>query len=208
MRFPPLLLLAIHRAVAASLASLWAYIVLGASVIVVEEVAPVLAGFAAHQNHLPVVRTVLALALGGWFAALAPYWVGRYGASALLRRFPRVREAAAPFTDIVARRPWRAGLFSRFLFGARTLIPLACGTAHVRRVPFLVGCAIRAAVWATLYFVLGWISGDAVLLMLGHIRRHEKLIALVLALIVLLIMLIVQRRNRGHITEELEGHGS
>jgi membrane protein DedA with SNARE-associated domain len=200
-----LLALAVHRTVAARLASIWAYVVLGSSVIMVEEVAPVLAGFAARQNHLPVIRTVVACALGGWFASLAPYLVGRYGATALLRRFPKAKEAVSGFTGIVARRPWRAALASRFLFGARTLIPLACGTAHVRRFPFLVGTAISAAAWATIFFTLGWISGDAVLLLMGRVRRHQWLIALVLALIVAVVLLIVQRRNKAHVAEELGG---
>ena len=200
-----LIAVAVHRTVAARLASIWAYVALGGSVIVVEEVAPVLAGFAAHQNHLPVVRTVVACALGGWFATLAPYLVGRYGATALLRRFPKAKDNIMRFADIVARRPWRAALASRFLFGARTLIPLACGTARVRRVPFLVGTAISAVVWATIFFALGWISGDAVLLVLGRVRRHEKLIALALALMVVLVVLIVNRRNQAHVAEELEG---
>lgn len=203
----PALLLAIvvHRNVAAKLASLWAYVVLGGSVIVVEEIAPVLAGFAAHQNHLPVVRTVVVLAIGAWGATLAPYLAARYAAAAIQRRWPQARESVEKFTDIVARRPLRAGLVSRFLFGARTLLPLACGIAHVRRLPFLIGSAISSIVWATIFFTLGWISGDAMIILLGRIRKHEPLIALCLALIVLLILLIVQRRNKAHVVEELGG---
>ena len=200
-----LIALAVHRTVAAKLASIWAYVVLGASVIVIEEVAPVLAGFAAHQDHLPIVRTVVVCAIGGWVATLAPYLVGRYGAAALFRRRPHARESLAKFTDVVARRPWRSALATRFLFGARTLLPLAVGTAHARRMPFLIGSAISSAVWATVFFTLGWMFGDAMILLLGRVKRHEPAIATALALIVIVVILIVNRRNKAHVVEELEG---
>ena len=193
-----------HRLVPVSFASAGAYVALGASVIVVEEIAPVVAGFAAHQNHFPVVRTVVALALGGWFATLVPYLLARYGAPALLRRFPQAAETTHRLTGVVGRRPWRAALASRFLFGARFLLPLAAGTARVRRGPFLIGTAISAAAWATIFFALGWIFGDAMVLLLGRVRRHERTIALALSLVLLVILLIVNRMNRPHVTEEIE----
>jgi membrane protein DedA with SNARE-associated domain len=199
-----LAIIAIHRGVTAQLASIGTYVALGGSVIVVEELAPVLAGFAAHQNHLPVYRTVAVCALGGWLATLVPYLLGRYGARALLRRFPQAEETSRRLTEVVGRRPWRSGLASRFLFGARFLLPLAAGTARVRRMPFLIGAAISAVVWASAFFTLGWAFGDAMVVLLGHVRRNERTIGLLLAAVVLLIVLIVNRKNRAHVPEELE----
>jgi len=195
---------AVHRTVAAQLASLWTFIALGSSVIVVEELTPVLAGFAAHQNHLPVYRTVVVCALGGWLATLVPYWLGRHGASRLLRRFPQAEQASERLGAIVTRRPWWSGMVSRFLFGARFLLPLACGTARVRRVPFLVGSAVSAAAWATLYFTAGYLFGDAMVALVGRVRRHELLYGSILAVVVLLVLWLAARKNMPHVEEELE----
>jgi membrane protein DedA with SNARE-associated domain len=199
------LVLAAHRSLLSTLASLWAYVLLGASVIVVEEVAPVLAGFAAHQNHLPIGRAALVCAMGGWVATLLPYALGRWGATALLRRWPAAAAGAQRLTGVVGRRPWRASLASRFIFGARTLLPLACGTARVRPIIFLIGTAISALVWAVLFTALGWGFGETALLVIGRVRRHEDLIALGLVIVVVIIVIFVQRRNRPHVVEEIEG---
>ncbi|MDQ2766111.1 MAG: gamma-glutamyltransferase, partial [Gemmatimonadota bacterium] len=52
---------------------LWVYVTLGATSIITEEAAPVLAGFAAHQHHLGVVQAVVACAIGSWAADIALY---------------------------------------------------------------------------------------------------------------------------------------
>ena len=199
-----LALAAVHRGVAAQLASLGTYIALGSSVIAVEELAPVLAGFAAHQNHLPVYRTVVVCAVGGWLATLVPYWLGRYGARRVLRRFRQAQETTERLTRVVVRRPWQSALVSRFLFGARFLLPLACGTARVRRMPFLIGSAISAVAWAAAYFALGYLFGDAMVALVGRVRRHELLIASILSAVLVLLLILAALKNRPHVEEELE----
>lgn len=187
-----------------ALDSAWGYLAIAASVILFEETTPVLAGFTAHQEHLHVWRLGLVCAFGGWFATLVPYAIGRYGASRLLARFPAAEATMLRLMGVAARRPWRAALASRFVFGARTLLPLACGTAKVRMIPFVAGSAISSAAWAALYTWLGWISGETVLLILGRAKRHELSVWLAFALILLLVLWVIQRRNRSHVAAELE----
>jgi len=199
-----LALAAVHRSVAAQLASLWTYVGIGGSVIVVEELAPVLAGFAAHQKHLPLASAIVACAFGGWLATLVPYWLGRYGRRRILQRFPRAERTTQRLTHVVGKRQWQSALTSRFLFGARFLLPLASGAAHVRRTPFLAGSAISAAAWAAVYCTLGFLFGDAMVVLLGRVRRHELVIGAVLALVLLLILLIAAWKNSPHVEKELE----
>jgi membrane protein DedA with SNARE-associated domain len=200
----PLLLLAV-RAFSGALTSFWTQAALGASVILFEEAVPVLAGFVARQEHLRLTRAVLVCALGGWGATLVPYAVGWWGASRLLRRWKTGADLVKKLAGPAARRPWRAALASRFLFGARTLLPLACGTARVPAIPFVVGSAISSFVWSATFITVGWMSGETVLHFLGKAKRHELDAALILAAIVLVAVFIVQRRNRPHVVEELGG---
>ncbi len=187
-----------------ALDSAWGFLAIGASVILFEETMPVLAGFTAHQEHFSVWQLGLVCAFGGWFASLAPYAIGRYGAARLLTRWPAAEATVLRLTGVVSRRPWRAALASRFVFGARTLLPLACGTAKVPVVPFVAGSAISAVVWASLFTWLGWMSGETLLLLLGRARRHELSVWLVFALVILIVLWVIQRRNRAHVAAELE----
>ena len=74
----------------------------------------------------------------------------------------------------------------------------------MRRTPFLIGSAISAVAWSAVYCTLGFLFGDAMVVLLTHVRRHELLIGGVLALVLLLILLIAAWKNSPHVEEELE----
>jgi len=204
MLFAALIALVISRALAGTLTSLWALVALGASVVVLEDAVPVLVGFAAHQEHLRLTGGTIACALGGWGTAMMPYLLARWGATRMLTRWPGAISTIEKLTGVVARRPWRSALASRFILGARTLLPLACGVARVPAAIYVIGSAISSVVWAVALVALGWASGETVLLVLGRARRHELDIGAALVVIVLLIVLLLQRRNRPHVVEELQ----
>ena len=199
-----LIVIAVTRAFAGALTSLWALAALGASVVVLEDAAPVLAGFAAHQENLPVFAATLACAIGGWATAVVPYLLARWGATHIISRWPGAAARIEKLTGVVARRPWRSALASRFILGARTLLPLACGAARVPAPIYLIGSAISSLVWAVALVALGWASGETVLLVLGRARRHELDVGAALVVIVLLVVLVLQRRNRPHVVQELK----
>ena len=199
--------LAVHafsHAVAGALTSLWTYVALGASVIVIEDVVPVVAGFTAHNEHLPLAGAFVAISLGSWAAALIPYAVARWGTVKVLARWPTAATTMQRLTGVVARRPWRSALATRFILGARTLLPLACGAARVPVVIYLLGSAISSVLWTAAGLALGWVSGETVLLVLGRAKAHRHEIEAGLAIVVLIVVLILQRRNREHVVAELE----
>ena len=196
-------MIAITTGLAGAMTSLWAYVALGASVIVLEDAVPVLAGFAARQENLPMLGATVACAIGGWATAIGPYLLARWGATRLLSRWPNAVTALEKLTGVVARRPWRSALAARFILGARTLLPLACGAARVPASIYLVGSAISSIVWAVALVALGWASGETVLFIIGRAKEYELEFGAALAVIVLALVLVLQRRNRPHVVEEL-----
>ena len=201
-----LLLLPVTRAIAGALTSLWALVALGASVAVLEDAVPVLAGFAARQENLPVVGATIACALGGWVTALVAVPARALGGDA---RDPRAgrgrrrRSSGSPASSRAGRGA--SALASRFILGARTLLPLACGAARVPAPIYVIGTAISSLVWAVALVALGWASGETVLLVLGRARRaRDGTSAPCWWSSCCVVVLVLQRRNRPHVVEELE----
>jgi membrane protein DedA with SNARE-associated domain len=188
------------------LSHVWAYVTLGASSIVTEEAAPVLAGFAAHQGHLHVVRAAIACAIGSWTADIALYALGRWRAERLVRRWPRMVEHMERLFHVVRRHSWRASLAVRFAYGARLLLPITCGAARVPFGRYLVGSGASAWIWSALFTTIGWLFGKTAVAAIGHIRHHEDKIALIIVAIVIAVVLMVTLRNESKVPEEIEGH--
>jgi len=66
------------------------------------------------------------------------------------------------------------------------------------RIPiFLVGTAAASLIWATLFAMVGWLFGETALLVLGHIRRYDDMIAGLLVVGVVLVFVVLVRRRRN-----------
>ena len=178
------------------LAEVWAYVTLGASGIITEEAAPLVGGFAAHEHHLGFTRVVLACAIGVWAAGVGLYALGRWRGKWVRRRFRKVGRYVTRLLVFVRRRPWRSAFAVRFAFGARIVLPIACGAARLRIPIFLIGSAIASLVWAALFATLGWLFGETALLVIGHIRRYEDEFAGFLVAAVVIVAVIMYQRHR------------
>jgi membrane protein DedA with SNARE-associated domain len=179
------------------LAEAWAYVTLGASGIITEEAAPIVGGFAAHEGHLGFVRVVLACSIGTWAAGVALYALGRWRSKWVRKRFRKVGRYVTRLLVFVRRSPWRSTFAVRFAFGIRIVLPIACGAARMRLPIYLVGTAVASIIWSTLFALVGWLFGETALLVLGHIRRYEDVIAGLLIIGVALIFVVLIRRRQS-----------
>jgi membrane protein DedA with SNARE-associated domain len=179
------------------LAEAWAYVTLGASGIITEEAAPIVGGFAAHEGHLGFVRVVLACSIGTWTAGVALYALGRWRSKWVRKRFRKVGRYVTRLLVFVRRSPWRSTFAVRFAFGIRIVLPIACGAARMRLPVYLIGTALASIIWSTLFALVGWLFGETALLVLGHIRRYEDVIAGLLIVGVVLVFVVLIRRRQS-----------
>lgn len=179
------------------LAEAWAYITLGASGIITEEAAPIIGGFAAHEGHLGIKRVILACSVGTWVAAILLYALGRWRGKWVRRRFPRAGRYMTRLIVFVRRSPWKATFAVRWAFGIRIVFPVACGAARLRLPVFLTGSAIACVTWSAFFALVGWMFGETAVLVLGHMRRYEDVIAASIVLGVILVFVVMVRRHRA-----------
>ena len=170
---------------------------LGASGIITEEAAPIVGGFAAHEGHLGFVRVVLACSIGTWAAGVALYALGRWRSKWVRNRFRKVGRYVTRLLVFVRRSPWRSTFAVRFAFGIRIVLPIACGAARMRLPVYLIGTALASIIWSTLFALVGWLFGETALLVLGHIRRYEDVIAGLLIVGVVLVFVVLIRRRQS-----------
>jgi membrane protein DedA with SNARE-associated domain len=200
-----ILTLAVPHTLLSHLSHIWGYVSLGATSIVAEEAAPGLAGFAAHQGHLHPLRAMIACALGSWIADVALYGLGLTRAASAVTRW---RWLAAPTERLLAavrRHPLRASFATRFAYGARLILPITCGTARIPTGTYLVGSCTSAFVWSALFTGMGWAFGQTAVELVGHVRKHEDLLAIVLVVVVSIGVWLFTRRNERRVVEEIGG---
>jgi membrane protein DedA with SNARE-associated domain len=140
------------------------YLALGASTILVSELAPIFGGLAAHEDQLRITLAATSLL----------YVAGRLKWDWLRRRFPGTRSAGTVALRIVRRNPARASFLVRFLFGARILLPMACGAANVPLRLYLPVSLLGSLAWTVTYVLVGLAFGEAAEQLLGSLAHVEK----------------------------------
>ena len=163
----------------AQLVQTWGYPAVFLGTLLEGETVLLLAGLAAQAGYLElpwVIATAWAGAVSGeqvWFL------VGRRYGARLLRRFPRLRPRARRMRALLKRYHQPVILSLRFLYGLRTVGPIALGMSRVRWTRFTALDFAAAVVWAVAVASAGYAFGHVLDLWLGDLRRFELVLALV-----------------------------
>lgn len=155
-----------------------------------------MAGFAAQRGYLSLPEVIAVAFLGGFAGDQLYFHLGRRHGSALLERFPSLRER----TEAVRRLLYRfhAPLIPalRFVYGMRVIGPMALGMSAVPPRRFLALNLAGAALWAALVAAAGYFLGHALELLVRDLHRFEVAVFALMALFGMGAWLVVRRRGQ------------
>lgn len=174
----------------------WTYTVLGASAILLEELAPIFGGIAAHEGELRLMPVVVGITLGGWVATALLYVLGRLKWEAIRRRFPKVRATGTVALRVVRRNPLTASFFVRFAFGLRIVLPMACGAAQVPLHRYLPMTLLGSFVWTAVFVAVGYAAGEAAVRAIGHLSQAGEVVGAIALTGAILAFVKWQRTRR------------
>ena len=174
---------------------LWAYVTLGVMGSLWGEASPLLGGLAAHDRRLHLWSVAVAVTIGTWLGVLGFYALGRWRGKWVRKRWPKTRPLILRSVAIVRRHPWRAALASRFAYGVRVALPIACGIGRVPFGTYAIGTAVSSVVWSLTYTMLGWSMGRATHAFLGNLQDIETILGVAICLVVLVAYIVVRSRH-------------
>lgn len=162
------------------------------------ETVLVLGGFAAHQGHLELPWVILVAFIGSytgdqtWF-----YLARRFGAGWVARR-PALADRV---TKTMTRMGRHADLFVltfRFIYGVRSVAPVALAVSGYPVLRFMLLNAVAAAIWAVVVGSAGYLFSDAIERVLGDVKsiQIKVLIGLAIAAAAFFVIRWLWRRYR------------
>jgi membrane protein DedA with SNARE-associated domain len=164
------------------------------------ETAVVAGGIAARAGLLPLPGAMIAAALGSCLVDQSWFFLGRYGRNLeWVARLTR-RPAFARATELVEQYPTAFIFGFRFVYGMRTVSPIAIGTTRVRTRRFVLTNALAAAVWGPLFTLIGYAFGMAIEPVLHRVKHGALLVAGVLVVLGLLasgVLWLIRRRREA-----------
>nr|WP_314467482.1 DedA family protein [uncultured Novosphingobium sp.] len=162
-------------------------------------------GLIAHQGLMPLSGVMAAAAIGSFVADQFFFLLGRRFRMHRLVRKVTERKAFARVLKLLERYPTGFILAFRFLYGLRTISPIAIGTSNIPARRFVALNALAAAVWGVVIAGIGYSFGQVVELAFGHLRRFGHVALAVFALVAVataLTLLFRRRLSRAIDTDE------
>ena len=144
-----------------------------------------LGGIAARQGMLSPWGVALAALAGGFVGDQVFFLLGKWRGVELLSSSRRLARKAVKVRSLVRRHALALMLLSRFLYGFRMVIPLACGTSGIHWLTFLGLNFISAVAWTLVFGGLGYVFGGWVTEHMDFMTALPKLAVVVLGILAL-----------------------
>ena len=140
------------------------------------ELSVLLASYLAVRNVLQLEWVMLCAFAGTFISDQLWFHLGRRHGRALLQKRPRWQPLGDKAEALLRRHPdlWVLGF--RFLYGLRTVMPLAIGLSGYSWRRYLILDAIGAGIWAISLSLLGFSLGNAVDDLLQDVRGAQQVL--------------------------------
>ncbi|MCI8207916.1 hypothetical protein AUC61_00075 [Pseudomonas sp. S25] len=155
----------------------------------------VLAGFLAFREYMDIKLVVVVAFFGSYAGDQLWYYMGRKHGRKILARKPRWQLMGDKALAHVRKHPDLWVLSFRFVYGLRTVMPVAIGLSGYPPLRYLILNGIGAAVWAAALGYAAYHFGAVLEGMLGNIKKYELWV--LGALLVLGFALWLRRRFKN-----------
>ncbi|GFM80552.1 membrane protein [Pseudomonas cichorii] len=133
----------------------------------------VLAGFLAFRGYMDLNVVILVAFCGSYAGDQLWYYMGRRHGRKLLARKPRWQLMGDKALRLVRKHPDIWVLSFRFVYGLRTVMPVAIGMSGYPPLRYLVLNGIGAAIWAAALGSAAYHFGAVMEGLLGNIKKYE-----------------------------------
>ncbi len=151
----------------------YGYWVVAAGSVIEGETIVAIGGYFAREQALDLKTVMLIAFIGSFTGDQILFQVGKRLGPEFLARRPRLNKKAERVFALLARYQTLFILGFRFVYGMRTISPLAIGASGISTLRFLALNGFAAALWAVLVSLLGFFFGQALDLALGRVQHAQ-----------------------------------
>ena len=122
--------------------------------------------------------------------------MGRFAGARVLARWPALRPGAERVRQLLQRYDTPLILGVRFMYGLRTVGPIAIGMSRVHWLRYAALNLAGAILWATLVAGIGYALGEALTRLVGDLKHIEEWVFGVVLVAGLVLLGWLRRRGR------------
>jgi len=150
----------------------YGYIVLFAWSILEGELGLIMAGIMSHTGDMFLPIALIVGAFGGFVGDQIYFYIGRYNKNYIVTKLHSQRRKFAIAHLLLKKYGWPIIFIQRYMYGMRTVIPMAIGLTKYSARDFAIINFISAVFWASITIIPAYYFGDELLKLLAWIKAH------------------------------------
>ncbi|BAF69819.1 DedA family protein [Nitratiruptor sp. SB155-2] len=161
----------------------YGYVILFVWSIMEGETGLVMAGVLSHTGDMNLWLSIIVAGLGGFVGDQIYFYIGRFNKHYIHNLMHKQRRKFALAHLLLKKYGWPVIFIQRYLYGMRTIIPMAIGLTRYSAKKFALINFISAQIWAAMTIIPAYIFGEEILQIVKWAKEHWYY-ALPLALII------------------------
>ena len=161
----------------------YGYVILFIWSIMEGETGLVMAGVLSHTGDMSLPLAILVAALGGFTGDQIYFYIGRFNKKYIHKQLRSQRRKFALAHLLLKKYGWPVIFIQRYMYGLRTVIPMAIGLTRYSAKKFALINLISAFFWAAITIIPAYIFGEEILKIVNWAKEHWY-IALPLAAVI------------------------
>lgn len=153
----------------------------------------IMAGIFSHTGDMSLPISIAVGGFGGFIGDQIYFYIGRFNKRYIHNKLRSQRRKFAIAHLLLKRYGWPVIFVQRYMYGMRTVIPMAIGLTQYSSRQFAIINFISAIFWASITIIPAYYYGEEILNMLKWIKAHWYF---AIPLIALIIWGIITSMNR------------
>jgi membrane protein DedA with SNARE-associated domain len=150
----------------------YGYVILFIWSIMEGETGLVMAGVLSHTGNMNLWLAILIAGLGGFVGDQIYFYIGRFNKEYIHQMVKKQRRKFALAHLLLKKCGWPVIFIQRYLYGLRTILPMAIGLTRYSGKKFAIINFISAIIWAAATIIPAYIFGEQILKIVHWIKNH------------------------------------
>jgi len=150
----------------------YGYVILFIWSIMEGETGLVMAGVMSHTGDMSLPVAIVVAALGGFVGDQIYFYIGRFNKKYIHKQLKSQRRKFALAHLLLKKYGWPVIFVQRYMYGLRTVIPMAIGLTRYSAKKFAFINLISAFAWASITIIPAYIFGEEILKIVHWAKEH------------------------------------
>ncbi|MFV0480832.1 MAG: DedA family protein [Campylobacteraceae bacterium] len=154
------------------------------------EIALIMGGILSHTGDMYLPLAIFIAAIGGFIGDQVYFYIGRFNKRNIQKKLKKQRRKFAIAYILLNKYGWPLIFLQRYMYGLRTVIPMAIGTTRYSARKFALINLFSAFTWSISIMSLAYFFGESLINLLNFAKHNWYFIVPIIMLLLAAMLMI------------------